>query len=107
VPEDWVSAHPDAPFTFVTSGGAAEVVRRAVEAAGDRDVAVGPGEVAGAVLDAGLLDEVRINLVPLWLGAGKPLFGRPATVPATFGTPTVVEGDGVTHLTYRVPSGRA
>jgi dihydrofolate reductase len=45
VPTDWVEAHPDAPFQFVTDG-VEEAVARAQEIAGDRVVAVTAGTVA-------------------------------------------------------------
>jgi dihydrofolate reductase len=40
----------------------------------DKDVPVLGAHVAGQLLRAGLLDEVRIHLVPLLLGEGTPLF---------------------------------
>jgi dihydrofolate reductase len=46
-------------------------------AAGDRLLwVVGGGNVASQFADAGLLDEVRVTVVPVVLGAGKPLFDR-------------------------------
>lgn len=98
-PHDW--AHPDAPFTFVTEGGVQAAVEQAKAAAHGKAVGVGPGDVAGQALDAGLLDHVKIDLVPVLLGDGKRLFGRLAGIPATFGTPQVIQGHGVTHLSYR------
>jgi dihydrofolate reductase len=38
---------------------------------------VGGGNVASQFADAGLLDEVHLTVVPVVLGAGKPLFDRP------------------------------
>jgi len=34
VPTDWIAAHPDAPFTFVTDGGVEKAVELASEVAG-------------------------------------------------------------------------
>jgi dihydrofolate reductase len=48
--------------------------RRAKEAAGDKDVLVLGAHVARELLRAGLLDEVRIHLVPLLMGEGTRLF---------------------------------
>ena len=59
--------------TFAFDGLAA-AARRARDAAGDKDVLVLGAHVAGQLLRAGLLDEVRIHLVPLLLGEGTPLF---------------------------------
>ena len=89
------------PFTFVTDG-----VEAAVDAAralaGDKDVVVASANVAQQCLDAGLLDEVSVNLVPVFLGAGIPYFTDLATAPRALGSPRVVEGVGVTHLRYPV-----
>jgi dihydrofolate reductase len=80
-------------------------VAKAQEIAGDRDVAVNGGQMAKQALDAGLLDEVGVDLVPVLLGEGTRLFDLPgsATVPTEFEGPIqVVQGKGVTHLRYRV-----
>jgi dihydrofolate reductase len=37
---------------------------------------VGGGDVASQFADAGLIDEVHVTVVPVVLGAGKPLFAR-------------------------------
>lgn len=48
-----------------------------VAAAGDRIMwVVGGGNVASQFADQGLLDEVRVTVVPVVLGTGKPLFDR-------------------------------
>jgi dihydrofolate reductase len=59
--------------TFAFDGLEA-AARRAGDAAGGKDVLVLGAHVAGQLLRAGLLDEVRIHLVPLLLGEGTPLF---------------------------------
>lgn len=47
------------------------------DAAGSRDVwIVGGGDLAGQVIDAGLLDEIRLSVAPATLGSGKPLLPR-------------------------------
>ena len=60
VPRDWVDAHPDAPFSFVTTGVEA-AISRAQELAGDRVVAVAGGTIARQCLELGLLDEVAVD----------------------------------------------
>lgn len=46
-------------------------------AAGGRNLwVVGGGEVASQFADEGLLDELLVTVVPVVLGAGKPLFAR-------------------------------
>ena len=59
--------------------------------------------MARQALEAGLLDEVGVELVPVVLGSGKTLFGELGIAPVQFEGPiAVVEGTGVTHLRYRV-----
>lgn len=53
-------------------------------------------------LNAGLLDELNIDLVAVLLGSGVRLFDRLAGTPAVLGDPTVIAGVGVTHLRYPV-----
>jgi dihydrofolate reductase len=101
VPSDWVEAHPDAPFHFVTDGVEAAVAK-AQEIAGDRTVAVAGGTIAGQCLELGLLDEVAIDLVPVVLGGGRPFFGGDVDLEDhPLGDPTVcIQGDRVTHLVF-------
>ena len=92
----------DDNFVFVTEGIEAAVAK-AQEIAGDRNVAVNGGQMARQALEAGLLDEIGVDLVPVVLGAGTPLFADLRAGPLEFEGPTlVVEGIGVTHLRYRV-----
>lgn len=101
VPTDWVAAHPDAPFHFVTDGVAA-AVKQAKALAGDRTVAVTAGTIAGQCLELGLLDAIAVDLVPVVMGAGRPFFGELAG-DVVLGDPTAcVQGSGVTHLTFPV-----
>ena len=103
VPTDWVEAHPGAPFTFVTDG-IESAVATAQQLAGDRVVYVSGGDMARQCLDAGLLDEVSIDLVPVVMGAGnRPFFGNLSSEDIGLGNPTsCVEGDRVVHLTFPV-----
>jgi dihydrofolate reductase len=78
----WVFTHrdlpavPGAPITFV-SGDVRPVHRAMVAAAQGKDVwLVGGGELVGAFADHGLLDEVRLGVAPVTLGAGAPLLPR-------------------------------
>jgi dihydrofolate reductase len=103
VPTDWVDAHPEAPFTFVTDGVAAAVAH-AQTLAGDRVVAVTGGTIARQCLDLGLLDEVAVDLVPVVMGEGnRPFFGKLSADDVLLGNPSVcVQGDRVTHLVFPV-----
>jgi len=86
-------------FTFVTEG-IESALEQARAAAGDRDVAVGGGaDVARQYLDAGLLDQLTVHLVPALLGGGTRLFAGAA--PAELTPVRVVASPRVTHLTYR------
>ena len=98
-PTDW--SHPEAPFTFVTDG-VASAVEQAKAVAGAKSVAVASASIAAQCLDAGLLDGVDIDLVPVLLGQGIPFFAHLSCAPVAFENPDVVQGDGVTHLSYRV-----
>jgi dihydrofolate reductase len=60
-------------FTFVS--GVEEAVRRAREAAGDKNVHVmGGADVIRQALEADLVDELTIIVAPVVLGGGKRLF---------------------------------
>jgi dihydrofolate reductase len=92
----------DENFVFVTEGIEAAVAK-AREIAGDSNVGVNGGQMARQCLDAGLLDEVHVDLVPVLLGGGTPFFSELGTKPVQLEGPvSVVEGTGVTHLKYVV-----
>jgi dihydrofolate reductase len=100
VPEGW--PREDAPFTFVTDG-----IERAVEQAkalaGDKVVGVNGGTIASQCLNAGLLDEVWVDLVPVLLGGGTSFFDQLKDAPVELEGPiSVIQGTDVTHLRYRV-----
>jgi hypothetical protein len=99
-PAGWVD--DGTPYTFVTDG-VQNAVARARAVAGVKAVCVGPGSTVGQALQAGLIDEVRVDLVPVLLGGGTPMFDLPAgdAQPVSFGDPEVIEGVGVTPLVYR------
>ena len=99
VPGD--AADDDAPFTFVTDG-IESAIAQAQATAGDKVVGVNPGSIAGQTLNAGLLDEVWVELVPVLLGDGIRFFGDVAKPPVLFENLRVTEGDAVTHLIYTI-----
>jgi dihydrofolate reductase len=101
VPEDWVSAHPDAPFTFVTDG-VPRAIERAREIAGERHVGVTAGKMGSQCLELGLLDEIWFDLVPVLLGDGTPYFEQFGTGSVLLDGPEIIEGARVTHLRYVV-----
>jgi dihydrofolate reductase len=91
----------DTTFIFVTDG-IENLIRQAQVAAGDKDVVIGGGaNLVQQLLQAGLLDEIQIHLVPVIIGAGIRLFDNIET-PMTLEKTQTIEGMGVTHFTYRV-----
>lgn len=92
----------DENFVFVTDGIEAAVAK-AKQIAGEKTVAVNSGQMARQALEAGLLDEVGFDLVPVILGAGTRFFAGLEHMPMELEGPILhVEGIGVTHLRYRV-----
>ncbi|GAB7051587.1 dihydrofolate reductase family protein [Catenuloplanes indicus] len=96
-PEGW---HPAAPFHFVD--GVEAAVARARELAGDRLVEVAAGDVGGQVLAAGLVDEVRMDVVPVVFGSGKRYFGAVDAQRLLADPDVVIQGNRVLHLRYPV-----
>ncbi|MGW4929535.1 dihydrofolate reductase family protein [Agromyces sp. NPDC004153] len=99
-PHDW--SYPGSEdFTFVTEGIAAAVERAKLIAGSDHDVGLTGGTIAGQALEAGLVDEVAVDLVPVVMGSGKRFFGDTAPVRLGDAT-TVIEGRRVLHLRFPV-----
>jgi len=96
-PDGW---DPESPFTFVD--GIEAAVARAQELAGDRIVEVAAGDVGGQALAAGLIDEVRMDVVPVVLGSGKRYFGSVDSPHLLEDPDVVVQGNRVLHLVYRM-----
>jgi len=98
VPTEWTS--PDSPFTFVTDGiDSALAQARAV--AGDKDVGIGGGaNVIQQYLAAGLVEELRLHVAPVLLGAGKRLFGNLGNGTIELDRTSVIESPYATHLTF-------
>jgi dihydrofolate reductase len=98
-PEDWPA---DTPFTFVTEGIEA-AIETARELAGGEGVGINGGSIASQCLEAGLLDEIWVDLVPVLLGGGTSFFDQLGSAPVELEGPvSVTEGRDVTHLRYRV-----
>lgn len=96
-PMDWDA---NAPFHFVDDIEAA--VALAQELAGDRIVEIAAGDIGGQAFAAGLVDEIRMDVAPVVLGAGKRYFGSVQTVHLLEDPDIVIQGDRVLHLRYRV-----
>jgi dihydrofolate reductase len=89
-------------FTFVTDG-IESALEQAREAADGKDVGLSGGaNVAQQYFKAGLIDEMQIHLVPVFLGDGARLFDNLDGAEVGLEVARVVEAPGATHLTYRV-----
>jgi dihydrofolate reductase len=98
---DRVEKRGGTTFTFVTDG-IESALRQARAVAGDRNIAVHGGSATRQLLRAGLLDELRLNVVPVLLAAGNRLFEegelRRVDLELISANPT----PDVTHLHYRI-----
>ncbi len=87
-------------FTFVTEGIEAALAQARAAAAGAVVSLAGGAATGRQYLAADLVDEMEIDLVPVFLGAGERLLdglgvGRPGLVPVD-----AVAAPGVTHLRF-------
>ena len=105
--------HGDPPFTFVTEGIRAALDNTQKVAAGKDVLVGGSASAAKQYLAAGLLDEINIHLVPVFLGEGLRVFDDAALSGVKVERVRVVEAPGVTHLrsrmsgnSYRIGVGR-
>ena len=87
-------------FTFVTDG-IESALAQAREAAGEGDIAIAGGaHTVNQYLAAGLIDELRLHVAPVVLGAGERLFDGVGDLTLE---PLGARGTNlVTHLRYRV-----
>ena len=83
----WVFSHrklptiPGASISFV-QGAVQPVYTAMCQAAGDKNLwIVGGGDLAGQFYDAGLLNEIIVQIGSVTLGTGRPLFPRRLTQP--------------------------
>ncbi len=96
-PDGW---DPEAPFYFVD--GVEAAVATAQELAGDRVVEVAAGDVGGRMLAAGLVDEVRMDVIPVVFGSGKRFFGSVDGQQLLGDPEVVIQGNRVLHVRYPV-----
>ncbi|HEX6358880.1 dihydrofolate reductase family protein [Actinophytocola sp.] len=97
-PADW--PYPDAAFTFVTDG-VENAIAQAREFAGDGHVSVSAGDIGTQVIEAGLADEVHLELVPVLFGHGKRFFHEGGAL-RMLENPRVFVGERVTHLCFPI-----
>ena len=99
VPAGW--PRPDSSVHFVTDG-LESAVARAKAAASGKAVGVHGADTVQQLLNAGLLDELHVDVAAVLLGSGVRLFDHLAGEPPHLGDPIVTSGVGVTHLRYPV-----
>lgn len=63
-----------APGVEFVSEDAAAFVRRLKEEPGGQILVMGGGQLATSLIEAGLVDEIGLNVHPVLLGAGTPLY---------------------------------
>ena len=87
--------------SFVTDG-VESAVRQAQAAAGDKAVAVASPDIAKQCLEAGLLDEISLHIVPVLLGGGVRLFDLQNAAPVELECTQASNAKKVIHMTFRV-----
>jgi dihydrofolate reductase len=98
-PQEWI--YDGSPFTFVTDG-VESAVRQAIAAANGKNVSISSASIAQQCLNAGLLDEIHLDLAPVLLGGGVRLFDNLRVAPVELEQIRIVQTTDVTHLHYRV-----
>jgi dihydrofolate reductase len=99
IPAGW--PRPNSTVHFVTDG-IESAVNQAKAAAAGKSVGVHGADTIQQLLNAGLLDEIQVDIAAVLLGSGVRLFDHLAGTPVVLGNPTVTPGIGVTHLRYPV-----
>jgi dihydrofolate reductase len=105
----WVLSSRDLPTpeaddadVRIARGRVRALFEEMIASAGDRNLwIVGGGNVASQFADAGLLDELHLTVVPVVLGAGKPLFDKGLPEPLQL-TATRAFETGMVELRYEV-----
>ena len=87
-------------FTFVTDG-VISAIEQAKHVAGNKVVGLHGATVMQQVLPLGLVDEIRVHLIPVLLGGGTPLFGR-LDAAIVLERAQVRVTPAATHLVFRV-----
>ena len=102
-PEKMPKQTDDLTFTFVTDG-IQSAVRQAKVAAGDKEVnIIGATSTARQCLQAGLADELHVDIMPVLLGGGLRLFEDIDVESIQLERIKVIElPGGRTHLRFRI-----
>ena len=99
---------PEWNNTRVISGDPITEIRRLKEQPGQEIVQYGFGQLSYALLEHGLLDELRLWVHPLFVGQATPadLLFRPSATTQLKLADTLALNTGTVILTYRIPSTR-
>jgi dihydrofolate reductase len=92
-------SHPTM-YTFVTDG-VATAIEQAKQTAGDKKVSLFGATVMQQALPLGLVNEIRVHVIPVLLGGGTPLFAALDSAISLERT-QVVATRATTHLGFRV-----
>ena len=87
-------------YTFVTDG-VASAIEQAKKVAGEKVVGLHGATVMQQALPLGLVDELRVHVIPVLLGAGTPLFG-PLDSSITLERTNALVTPAATHMMFRV-----
>jgi dihydrofolate reductase len=98
---------PEWNNTTVISGDPIAAIRRLKEEPGQDIVQYGFGQLSYALLEHGLLDELRLWIHPLFVGraTSDDLMFRPTATAQMELASTLALNTGIVILTYRVPAG--
>jgi dihydrofolate reductase len=92
---------------YFTSDSIEAVLRKAKDAAGNKDVRISGGaDVIRQYLNAGLIDEFNLHIAPVIFGKGVLLFDQLEDKKHTFKINNAVHSPAVTHLFYSVVKGK-
>ncbi len=92
----------DNPTAVFLSGDVGEAVATGLVAAGGKNLEVLGTDVTVQCLARGLVDEVYVHVLPLLLGAGRPLYATEGMAPVDLELLDVTTSDGIASLRYRV-----
>jgi dihydrofolate reductase len=98
-PAEWI--YDGSPFTFVMDG-IESAIRQAEKVAGEKDVVLCTASVLQQALNAGLVDEIHLDVAPLLLGGGVRLFDHLPGSPVALERIRAIAAPGVTHLAFRI-----
>ena len=87
-------------FTFVTEG-IKNALDQAKKAAGEKNILIAGGaDVIQQFIKSGILDEIQVHVVPIFLGGGTPLFHNLENITLT--KMRVIDSPEVTHMKFSI-----